>query len=85
MMNVEEIKKIKTLCGGIFHCRVTYRQPEFSDWEWEQLIDCLQIKSNTIYWLEPIPNGFKVITKTMSFKYLHDDFSWQKRVIEFKY
>lgn len=84
-MTPETIKAIKTVSGGIFHGIVLYKERELCGRDWEILCSHLKISTNTIHSLTAIPNGFVLTTKSMSFKYLHENFSCEKRVVEIRY
>ncbi len=76
------IAALRTVCGGIFHCLITYGKMEVNGRDWEYLHSHLHIPESTVHCVEVAKNGFRFTCKVLSMLYVHDSFSTEKRVIE---
>ena len=81
-MKDESIKAIKTIAGGLFHSILTKNRRELSGRDWELLCSHLQIDTDTIHSVSPIPNGFTLSTRVVSLRYVHDNCHIEKRKVE---
>lgn len=83
-MNEQSKKAIRTIAGGIFHSIVTNHTKELAGRDWELLCGHLKISKDTIHCVSLIPNGFTLTTRQVYLRYVHDNYSVDKRKVEFK-
>ena len=76
------IAALKTVCGGIFHCLVTYGRMEVGGRDWEYLHSHLHIAESTVHCVELTKKGFQFTCKALSMLYVHDSFSTDARIVE---
>lgn len=84
-MNEQVIKAIKTVCGGLYHLMNCGENNELRGRDWDLLCSYLKISPDTIHWLNRIDNGFEVTTRIVKLKYIHDQFTLERRTIELRY
>jgi hypothetical protein len=88
MSIAETFKGLKTASGAVYHI-LTYPcvkqgSPvhEFKDWKY--IYTHLGLDFQTVYCIEIDSKGFLLTTKTLSMRYVHDEYSTGRRIIEIK-
>jgi hypothetical protein len=85
-MKPESVQALRSLGGGMLHALRLYGKPYFNEnHDWAIFCSHLHIPEDTVHGVEVTMTGFILYTRKMTFKYTHDDFSNDARIIELTY
>jgi hypothetical protein len=81
---MSKLKSLKTISGGLYHSLVTNNAKEFDGRDWDLFCSHFNIPPNTIHSIEFTGTGFILTTKDLYFRYVHNNFDTEKRIVEIK-
>ena len=77
----DDLFALKTVCDAIYYCLEKYDNKKISHWDWSTFSHYSGIPLDAPYTVELEKNGFLLSIPGKKIRYVHNDYSHEKRLI----